>query len=115
MAIRKIRSYDEDFDTPDFCKHAEELYIKAHECMMEGDKEKMIDYVTERAYPEIIHNIKNKTLRWQFIKNVELPRVVHARTTTLVSNENYFAQITVRFHTQQVSEIQNVLFFVCKK
>lgn len=102
MAIRKIRSFEDDFDTPDFCKLAEEIYIKANECLAEGDKEKIIDYVTEKAYPEILHNIKNRTLHWKFIKNVELPRVVHARCTNLVTDENYFAQITVRFHTQQV-------------
>lgn len=102
MAIRKIRSYEEDFDTPIFCKVAEEVYIKAHECIAKGDKDNIIDYVTEKAYPEIIHNIKNKTLHWKFIKNVELPRVVHARCTNLITRENYFAQITVRFHTQQV-------------
>lgn len=102
MAIRKIRSYEEEFDTPEFCKLAEDIYIKTHECLVKGDKETILDYVTEKAYPEIIHNIENKTLHWKFIKNIELPRVVHARCTNLVTDENYFAQITVRFHMQQV-------------
>lgn len=102
MAIRKIRSYDENFDTPEFCKLAEDIYIKSHECLMQKDKYKIREYVTERAYPEVMHNIKNKTIRWKFIKEIELPRIVHARCTEIVTKENVFAQLTVRFHTQQV-------------
>jgi len=101
MAIRKIKAYEEDWDTPEFCKKAQETYIKMHEKMAEGNTEDMTDYVTERAYPEVINNMKGKTIRWRFIKELELPRVVHARYTHMVSEENIFAQLTVRFHTQQ--------------
>ncbi|KAB0795662.1 hypothetical protein PPYR_09723 [Photinus pyralis] len=102
MAIRKIRSFEEEFDTPTFCKLAENIYIKAHECMMSRDEEEVIKYVTETAYPEILNNIANKTIRWKFLKNIELPRVAHARCTDVITKENIFAQITVRFHSQQV-------------
>lgn len=102
MAIRKIRQFEEEFDTPQFCKQAEEIYKNAHKCMMENNKEEITKYVTEKAFPELMHNIENKTITWKFIKNIELPRVVHARCTSLVSKENMFAQLTVRFHTQQV-------------
>ncbi|XP_065169106.1 large ribosomal subunit protein mL45-like [Atheta coriaria] len=106
MAIRKIRTFDEDFDTPEFCKQAEAIYIKSHECLAEnGDIDNIIDYVTERAYPEVVHNSKGKTIRWKHLKNIELPRVVHARCTDIVSKENVFAQLTVRFHTQQMLAI----------
>jgi len=50
----------------------------------------------------MIHNIDNKTLRWSFIKSIEPPRVVHARVTDIITQDNLFAQLTVRFHTQQV-------------
>lgn len=102
MAIRKIRQFEEEFDTQKFCVEAEEIYKKAHECMVANDKENICHYVTEKAYPEILHNIENKTLHWKYIKNIELPRVVHARCTHVVAKENIFAQLTVRFHTQQV-------------
>lgn len=105
MAIRKIRTFDEDFDTPEFCKLAEEIYIKAHECMAAKDKDNISDYVTERAYPEILHNITDKTIHWKMIESVELPRVVHARCTDIITKENIFAQITVRFHTKQVHKL----------
>lgn len=102
MAIRKIKTFDEDFDTPEFCKSAEELYIKAHESLAAKDKTKLRDLVTERAYPELTHNIFDKTIRWKMLKQIELPRVVHARCTDVVTKENIFAQVTVRFHTNQV-------------
>lgn len=33
MAVRKIRTFDEDFDRKDFVQHAQEIYIKAHELL----------------------------------------------------------------------------------
>ena len=102
MAIRKIRQYEDTFETPEFCNNAVEIYRKAHELMSEKNKEEIQDYVTEKAYGEILHNTDNKTIRWQFIKSLDLPRLVHARTTDLITNTNIFAQITVRLHTQQV-------------
>ena len=70
--------------------------------MASHDKENIIRYVTERAYPQVVHNIENKTINWKYIKDIELPRIVHARHTQFVTNENIFAQVTVRFNTQQV-------------
>ncbi|KAJ8930534.1 hypothetical protein NQ314_016647 [Rhamnusium bicolor] len=119
MAVRKIRQFEEDFDTPEFCKEATKIYIRMHEMMVARDKDNIIDVITERAYPEVMHNLENKTIRWKYIKDVELPRVVQARCTDIITKENIFGQITVRFHTQQVS-IQSVfskgvlLWFVTK-
>jgi len=105
MSVRKIRQFDEDFDSLQFCKDATKTYIKMHELMAAQDKENIIQYITERAYPEVMHNIENKTLHWKFIKNIELPRIVHARHTQVITAENIFAQVTVRFHTQQMLAI----------
>ncbi|ENN71516.1 hypothetical protein HUJ04_013279 [Dendroctonus ponderosae] len=105
LAVRKIRQYDEDFDGPEFCKSATDIYIKMHECMAANDKETLINYITERAYPEVVHNIDNKTLRWKYLKDIELPRIVHARNTEVITPDNVFAQVTVRFHTQQTLAI----------
>ncbi|XP_023014765.2 mitochondrial ribosomal protein L45 [Leptinotarsa decemlineata] len=105
MAIRKVRQYEEDFDTPDFCKEALKIYIKMHEMLADRDEEGIIDVVTERAYPEVLHNVRNKTIRWKYIKEIELPRIVQARCTDVITKENIFAQLTVRFHTQQTLAI----------
>ncbi|KAG1683309.1 putative 39S ribosomal protein L45, mitochondrial [Nymphon striatum] len=59
------------------------------------------DLVTEYCYPLMVENMRLKTIRWSFIKSLEPPRVVHARSTSTTSDENIFAQITVRFHSQQ--------------
>ncbi|XP_076268453.1 mitochondrial ribosomal protein L45 [Rhynchophorus ferrugineus] len=105
ISIRKIKQFDEEFESATFCKEATEIYLKMHEMMAAQDKEGLIKYVTERAYPEVIYNIDNKTLRWKYIKDVELPRIVHARHTDIITKENIFAQVTVRFHTQQMLAI----------
>lgn len=101
LAVRKIRSYEEDFEPPEFAEKAQEIYIKAHEALMNKNKYDLRQYVTERAYPEMRHNVHDKTIRWKFLKSLELPYVIHARCTELISKENIFGQVTVRFHTQQ--------------
>ncbi|KFB40886.1 AGAP002412-PA-like protein [Anopheles sinensis] len=105
MAIRKIRSYDEDFEPPEFATLAQDLYIQAHRTLCEKNKYKLREIVTERAYPELMHNVADKTIHWQFLKSLEPPRVVHARCTDVITKENIFAQVTVRFHSQQTLAI----------
>ncbi|KAI5645866.1 tim44-like domain-containing protein [Phthorimaea operculella] len=101
MAIRKIKSFEEDFDKNEFPKIAQEIYIKAHESLVNGDRHALRQYVTEKAYPEFRHNSYNKTIKWKFLESLEPPRIVHARCTDVVSKENIFGQLTVRFHTRQ--------------
>ena len=50
----------------------------------------------------MLYNLKNKTVTWIFIKSLEPAKVVHARCTSLLAENNLFAQVTVRLHTQQV-------------
>ncbi|KAG6464651.1 probable 39S ribosomal protein L45, mitochondrial [Manduca sexta] len=101
MAIRKIKSFDEDFDTKGFCEQAQNIYIKAHESLVNNDKQALRLYVTEKAYAEFRHNSMLKTIRWRFLESLEPPRIVHARCTDVISKENIFGQVTVRFHTRQ--------------
>ena len=76
------------------------------------DEDKLHQFVTERAYPMVVNERKNRTLRWQFIKSLEPPQVVHARTTDVITKENIFAQVTVRFHTMQVCILPDFLHIV---
>lgn len=101
MAVRKIRSFDEDFDVGEFCRLAHEIYTRAHRCVADGDRHGLRLAATERAYPELRHNTLDKTLRWRLLDELEPPRLVHARCTDVVSKENIYAQVTVRFHTRQ--------------
>jgi len=100
-SVRKIRSYEDDFDPRNFTEEALEIYIAAHNALANGEHELLHKYATEKAYPEMIHMIKRKTIRWNFIKSLEPARVVHARHAEIVSKDNIFGQVTVRFHTQQ--------------
>lgn len=101
LAVRKIRTYDEEFDPRTFAEKAQELYIEAHKALMTKDGLRLRELVTERAYPEMRYNTRYTTVNWEFLKSLEPPRVVHVRSTDLISKENIFAQVTVRFHTQQ--------------
>lgn len=105
LAVRKIRSYEEDFNANLFVETAQNVYVNAHEALGKRDKYKLREFVTERAYPEMMHNTYDKTIRWKFIKSLEPPRLVHARCTSLIDKENAFGQVTIRFHTQQTLAI----------
>jgi len=69
--------------------------------MAEKDHEKLHGYTTEHCFPMMTDDNRFRTIRWQFIKSLEAPRVVHARCTDVITKQNIFAQVTVRFHTQQ--------------
>ncbi|XP_003703431.1 mitochondrial ribosomal protein L45 [Megachile rotundata] len=102
LSIRKIRSYDDNFSTKTFGEEAFEIYKKAHEALANKDEDELLQYVTEHAYPMMTHNTMDKTIVWKFLESLEPPRIVHARNTSLISKENEFGQVTVRFHTQQI-------------
>ncbi|XP_076644761.1 mitochondrial ribosomal protein L45 [Halictus rubicundus] len=102
VAVRKIRSYDDDFSTSMFTEEALEIYKKAHNALANKDKDELLQYVTEFAYPKMLHNIEDKTIVWKFLESLEPARIVHARCAEVISKTNIFAQITVRFHTQQI-------------
>lgn len=105
LAIRKIRTYEEDFDRDAFETLSQDVYTEAHKYMAIKDKHQLREFVTERCYPEMMHNVKDKTIHWKFLKSLEPPRIVHARVTDVIHKENLFAQVTVRFHTQQMLAI----------
>ncbi|XP_028044867.1 probable 39S ribosomal protein L45, mitochondrial isoform X2 [Monomorium pharaonis] len=102
MAIRKIKQFDDTFKTSYFLEEALDIYQKAHEALTTKNESEIIKYVTETAYPKITYNIIDKTIHWKFLESLEPARLVHARTTDVITKENVFAQLTVRFHTQQV-------------
>lgn len=101
MSLRKIRAYEDEFDLVEFADTAQDIYIEAHKALANRDEEKLLDLVTEHCYPIMMNNIERKTLRWQFVRSLEPPRAVHVRCTEMVSKENLFGQITMRFHSQQ--------------
>eukprot|EP00095_Tigriopus_kingsejongensis_P006373 maker-scaffold42_size484952-snap-gene-3.27 protein:Tk06373 transcript:maker-scaffold42_size484952-snap-gene-3.27-mRNA-1 annotation:"probable 39s ribosomal protein mitochondrial precursor" len=102
LATRKIRKYDDDFDAGRFPEDALDIYTKAHEALANKNDEELQKYATEKAYPEMLFNTETKTIMWKFIKSLEPGRVVHVRATDAYTKENVFAQVTVRYHTQQI-------------
>ncbi|XP_015789029.1 probable 39S ribosomal protein L45, mitochondrial [Tetranychus urticae] len=105
MALKKIRTFLEYFDPGTFGSEAMEIYLKAHQCLVERDSEKIFDYVTEKAYPEMTRYVDHKTLRWKLIKSNEPPRVVHVRNIDGQEAGAQFGQVTVRFNTAQTLAI----------
>ena len=105
-ATRKIRTLDDNFDASNFAMHeGKEVYINAHKALAAKELKKLHQLATEKAYPEMTHNIKGKSIYWEFIKSLEPPKVVQVRVQDIAQKGNMFGQVTVRFHTQQILAI----------
>ena len=127
-AVRAIRNYDPEFDAKEFPQMAEQIYIDAHEALAGKRKKKLHELVTENAYPNMIHQTENVSMYWEYIESLEAPTVKQVRIGEILTKDNKFAQVTVRFHTKQVcikrgwprlsrlepSVIQNCVFSVKK-
>uniref|UniRef100_A0A5S6QM14 Large ribosomal subunit protein mL45 n=1 Tax=Trichuris muris TaxID=70415 RepID=A0A5S6QM14_TRIMR len=100
-AQKKITSYDSDFDPAAFVETAHQLYINAHDALQKRDDERLHQLVTEKAFPDMWDELKLKSIRWQFVESIEPARVVQLRTSSVMHEDNIFAQVTVRMHTKQ--------------
>jgi len=102
-ATRKLRRYDDDWDPKIFAEQtAPDIYIKAHKALSEKREKELHQYVTEHAYPQMVHQLEAKTIYWDYIKALEPPQVVQVRTNEVLQKNNIFSQVTLRFHTQQI-------------
>lgn len=45
----------------------------------------------------------NKRFTWEFVEELERPRIVSAHVAPLVTKDNLFAQVVVRIKSKQVS------------
>lgn len=100
-SVRKIRSYEDEFEPKKWVEEALEIYIEAHRALANKDEDKLHTLVTEKCFPEMMYMAQRKTIHWNFIKSLEPPRVVHARHAEILTKDNMFGQLTVRFHSQQ--------------
>ena len=102
-ASRKIRTFDDNFDGSSFAtQEATEVYINAHKALAAKEEKRLHQLATEKVFPEMMNNTKGKSIYWDFIKSLDPPHVVQVRCQDIISKSNVFAQVTVRFHTQQI-------------
>ncbi|KAL3837178.1 hypothetical protein ACJMK2_022553 [Sinanodonta woodiana] len=102
--LRKIRQYEDNFDTTSFAELANSIYIETHDLLQDVKKneKRLLELVTEKVYPEMTFGLDNKTLHWKFVESIEPPRVVHIRTNPMITKDNVYAQMTVRLHSKQI-------------
>lgn len=83
---------------------------------MYNDLKALDDKVKDLLSPtskDMTAGLEYKTFRWTFHNSLEPPQVVHTRVAYLLTEDNKFAQVTVRFHSKQVSfNMPNKLYFV---
>ncbi|XP_074834923.1 large ribosomal subunit protein mL45 [Carettochelys insculpta] len=101
LGIRKIREYDPNFSTWTFPQKAQEIFIEAHSCLTNFNKQKLHSLVTEHCFVQMVRGNRYKTIRWNFVESLEPPRVVQVRWSFMVKKSNAYGQVTVRMHTRQ--------------
>ncbi|KAM7334185.1 hypothetical protein ACRRTK_007505 [Alexandromys fortis] len=105
LAIRKIKEFDANFKTKDFPEKAKDIFIEAHLCLNNSDHDRLHALVTEHCFPDMVWDLKYKTVRWSFVESLEPAQVVHVRSSSMVDQSNIYGQVTVRLHTRQTLAI----------
>uniref|UniRef100_A0A915L8K6 Large ribosomal subunit protein mL45 n=1 Tax=Romanomermis culicivorax TaxID=13658 RepID=A0A915L8K6_ROMCU len=99
-ALKKMKQADPTFEVETFGEKALEIYAQAHKALENREEERLHDLVTEYAFPNMWSELKNKTLKWEYVRSLEPPKVVHLRCGG-ETEDMTFGQATVRFHSQQ--------------
>ena len=81
------------------------FFIEAHLCLNNSDHDRLHTLVTEHCFPDMVWDLKYKTMRWGFVESLEPAQVVHVRCSGLVNQSNMYGQVTVRLHTRQVGSL----------
>lgn len=84
---------------------AQQIFVEAHQCLNTSDHDRLHALATERCFPEMVWDLRLKTVRWSFVESLEPPRVVHVRCPNMVNEGNLYGQVTVRMHTRQTLAI----------
>lgn len=111
---RAIKKKVPEFHRKRFPAQAQEIYNKTHDLLntknwtideKENTEDALHSMVTEFAYKKMVHGLDNKTVNWKFVESIEPPRVVRLVISSMINQENTYAQVTVRFHTKQMLSI----------
>ncbi|OWF35874.1 39S ribosomal protein L45, mitochondrial-like [Mizuhopecten yessoensis] len=104
---RKLKEYDTAYDEKSFAEMAQSQLIKTYTLLQDvkSNEDELHQLVTNLAYPKLVFGLEFKTFRWKFVESIEPPRVVHLRTSKMLSQDNLYAQVTVRCHTKQILAI----------
>ncbi|XP_078331756.1 large ribosomal subunit protein mL45-like [Crassostrea virginica] len=108
-SIRLIKKYDVTFNMKEFLATAHYIYIQSHKCIerIRENQDELMEYVNQYVYGQMTKGMMDKTLQWEFIESLEQPKVVSAGVGSVLSKDNIFGQLTVRFHTLQKLAIYN--------
>nr|XP_051681587.1 39S ribosomal protein L45, mitochondrial isoform X2 [Oryctolagus cuniculus] len=72
---------------------------------LSSDHDRLHTLVTEHCFPDMVWDLKYKTVRWRFVESLEPPQVVQVRCSSLVNQSNMYGQVTVRMHSRQALAI----------
>lgn len=65
------------------------FFIEAHLCLNNSDHDRLLTLVTEHCFPDMVWDLKYKTMRWGFVESLEPAQVVHVRCSGLVNQVSF--------------------------
>jgi large subunit ribosomal protein L45 len=86
--ISKIVRFLPDFDQNNFAENeAVTIYRRAHELLAQMgtqedirlNEEDLLQYVTEKCYPEMLFRVDRKTIHWKWLGHLEKPKFIQAK------------------------------------
>ncbi|XP_032222441.2 probable 39S ribosomal protein L45, mitochondrial isoform X2 [Nematostella vectensis] len=104
-----VRRYCKPFKLREFAKDAQNLFIQVNKALEDKNKRKLEELATGSVYHALRKEFfpPSKQLHWRYVKELERPRVVHARVIPVDSKENLFAQVTVKMNSEQVMAVKD--------
>uniref|UniRef100_A0A8C0SJ11 Large ribosomal subunit protein mL45 n=1 Tax=Canis lupus familiaris TaxID=9615 RepID=A0A8C0SJ11_CANLF len=105
LAKEGLAQRSEQLKKKDFPEKAKDIFIEAHLCLNNSDHDRLHTLVTENCFPDMVWDIKYKTVRWSFVESLEPPQVVQVRCLNLLNQGNIYGQVTVRMHIRQTLAI----------
>lgn len=112
-AIAMIKRKAKPFKVVEFAKIAQRKFIDVNNALQQENNKnaelKMKDDATLLVIKGLTRQFldPSRKVYWRFIKEIDRPRVVHARITAVYEKENIYAQVTVRMHSEQILAIRD--------
>eukprot|EP00041_Stephanoeca_diplocostata_P006895 m.95515 g.95515 ORF g.95515 m.95515 type:complete len:369 (+) comp16601_c0_seq1:68-1174(+) len=110
VGVAVIKRKKIPFQAIEFAEDAQVQFVEAMYALQKDDKLALRNSCTDDTALQLRADYrKKKKFSWDFVGQIERPRVIHTSTFAVgeKGQEQYFAQVTVRFHTKQCINGEN--------
>lgn len=104
MSVGVIRRYDKSWKPVPFAKDVQSMLVDVQTLLSEASRShvplRLQDKLTAQALSAMKQQAQTPHV-WEFVEEVERPRIVNVFTFPIDQKTNYYSQVTVRVHIKQ--------------